>query len=76
MNMLNVMVASLLSAEIIQDLGNKGIEIYQLKSDEQLDRLENYIKGTENKYDDKLLPLIAAFRKAANIPDNDVPTKE
>ena len=39
--------------------------------DKGLDWVEDSIQESENVYDDALLPLIAVFRNALNIPDND-----
>ena len=39
--------------------------------DKGLDWVEDSIQESENVYDDALLPLIAVFRNALNIPDDD-----
>ncbi len=63
MKMLSGMIASILTSQTIRELKDKGIELYQIKSDKQLDKLEDYIKKTATKVDDAFLPLIATFRK-------------
>jgi hypothetical protein len=47
-------------------------ELLKKWADMGLDLLENQIAKSETTMDDKLaLPVIAAFREAFNIPDND-----
>jgi len=44
-------------------------------ADRLLDKIEDAIAKSENKYDDLLLPLIQKLiREPFNIPDNDEPT--
>lgn len=44
------------------------------RADEILDLLEDGIKATETKMDDKVgLPMLAAIRVVLDIPDNDTP---
>lgn len=41
-------------------------------ADSVLDKVEDYFKGTKNKYDDLLLPAIKkCIREPFGIPDND-----
>ena len=65
------MLASQITEEMLIDLRNKGIKLYQVEGDKQLDKLEDYIVASETKVDDKVLPLIATLRKVIKIPDND-----
>ncbi len=76
LNTLHMMITSMLDSDIINDLKDRGIKIYQLATDEQIDKLEDYIEETENKFDDALLPVIAILRKALNVPDNDSPEND
>ena len=40
-------------------------------ADHVIDWVEDQIVGSDNKLDDKLLPLIGMVRSAFNIPDNE-----
>lgn len=71
LNIIHMMITAMLDSGIIKDLKDRGIKIYQLATDKQIDKLEDYIEETESKFDDALLPVIAVLRKAINVPDND-----
>jgi hypothetical protein len=65
------MIISYLTPTVIADLKAKGILLYQISTDNQIDTLEDYIKNTPTKVDDAILPLVTILRGVINVPDND-----
>jgi len=64
-------VLSELTEEKIEAVKAKLNSLLEYGADEGLDYLEEYIKESESKLDDKLLPIFELFRKVFNIPDGD-----
>ena len=53
-------------SQLLNEIDFKGL------MDEVFDFIEDYVQQTSNKIDDNLvLPVIQAFRKQMDIPDND-----
>lgn len=62
-------IASLMAA-LIRLIPAEGVKI---ALDALLDKIEDYVKKTPNKWDDNALRLCAVIRAQLNIPDNDAP---
>lgn len=60
------------SALVASLLSNVNEESVRRAFDSILDRIENIVADTENKYDDAaILPVVDMVRTALSIPDND-----
>ena len=66
--MIKAKVISYLIGVILRELKPEMVKEF---ADHVLDWVEDKILGTENKLDDKLIPLITMIRTTFDIPDND-----